>query len=166
MGGRTSFIRFIPIAVVVLILAAVGLGAQPEAEQEAPDQGAAPKAHYFSGGDLFKTYCASCHGLSAKGDGPLAASMKKAPPDLTLFAERNGGEYPSELVRKIIDGRQPLAGHGGPDMPVWGDAFKRSHGGSSEEAVGARIDALVRHLAGLQVRRASRSTPSGPASAP
>ena len=51
--------------------------------------------------------------------------MKTRPPDLTLFAARNGGTFPAALVGKIIDGRQPLPGHGGPDMPVWGDAFRR-----------------------------------------
>lgn len=168
MGRRTSFIRLIPAAGVVLLLAAAGVGARQTTTDpaEQTQAGATPTKHHFSGTDLFKTYCASCHGRTAKGDGPLASYMKRPPPDLTLFAERNGGVYPAELVRKIIDGRQPLAGHGGPDMPAWGDAFKASHGGSSEEAIKARIDALVRYLEGLQVRRASNLPPSAPTSAP
>ena len=108
----------------------------------------------YSGSDLFKTYCATCHGASAHGDGPLAAYMKKPPPDLTQFAARNGGVFPSALVARIIDGRQPVKGHGGPDMPVWGDAFKTSRVGSSEEAVQARIKALVEHLERIQERPA------------
>lgn len=102
---------------------------------------------------MFKTYCAACHGTSAHGDGPLAANMKKLPPDLTQFAAKNGGVFPSALVGKIIDGRQPLTGHGGPDMPVWGDAFKSSRLGS-EESVQARIQALVKFLERIQERRA------------
>jgi mono/diheme cytochrome c family protein len=108
----------------------------------------------YSGSELFKTYCVACHGTSARGDGPLAANMKKPPPDLTQFAARNGGEFPSELVGRIIDGRQPVKGHGGPDMPVWGDAFRASRTGNSEEAVQARIKALVEYLKFLQERRA------------
>jgi hypothetical protein len=42
-------------------------------------------------------------------------------------------------VRKVIDGRQPVTGHGGKDMPVWGDAFQAASG---ESAVKARIEAL------------------------
>jgi mono/diheme cytochrome c family protein len=103
-----------------------------------------------SGRDLFKTYCASCHGTSARGDGPLAEHLKKRPPDLTLFAKRNGDAFPSALVYRIIDGRQPMPGHGGPDMPVWGDAFARSRLGSSEESVKRRIDAIVEYLESLQ----------------
>ena len=80
--------------------------------------------------------------------------MKKPPPDLTQFAASNGGVFPSALVAHIIDGRQPVKGHGGPDMPVWGDAFKASRVGSSEEAVQARIKALVEYLERIQERPA------------
>jgi len=102
------------------------------------------------GPEVFRTYCASCHGAAARGDGPLAAHLRFAPPDLTRIAKRNGGRFDDAEVHRIIDGRKPLKGHGGPDMPVWGDAFKRSGEGYSEEAVKARIDDLVTHLRSLQ----------------
>ena len=35
--------------------------------------------HAALGGYLFKTYCATCHGTSARGDGPLAGSMRRKP---------------------------------------------------------------------------------------
>ena len=82
---------------------------------------------------LFRTYCASCHGTSAIGDGPLAASMRRPPANLAEIAKRNDGVYDSELVYRVIDGRQRVRGHGGPDMPVWGDAFFRTIDGGSEE---------------------------------
>jgi hypothetical protein len=47
------------------------------------------------------------------------------------------------LVYQIVDGRKPVIGHGGSDMPTWGNAFARSGEGASEESVKARIDALV-----------------------
>jgi hypothetical protein len=78
--------------------------------------------------------------------------MKKPPPDLTQIAARNGGTFPAALVAQIIDGRQPVKGHGGSDMPVWGDAFKASRLGSSEESIQARIQALVEYLERLQER--------------
>jgi mono/diheme cytochrome c family protein len=99
-----------------------------------------------------QSYCAACHDTSAHGDGPLAANMKKPPPDLTQIAARNGGTFPAALVAQIIDGRQPVKGHGGSDMPVWGDAFKASRLGSSEESIQARIQALVEYLERLQER--------------
>jgi mono/diheme cytochrome c family protein len=103
-----------------------------------------------AGEEVYKTYCATCHGKTAKGDGPLAAHLRFAPPDLTLLAKRNEGKFDTVAVHRMIDGRQPLKGHGGPDMPVWGDAFRKSGEGYSEKAVKERIDSLVTHLKKLQ----------------
>ncbi len=103
-----------------------------------------------SGPDVYRTYCASCHGAAARGDGPLATHLRFSPPDLTLLAKKNGGTFDDAEVHRIIDGRKPVKGHGGPDMPVWGDAFRRSGDGYSEEAVKARIDGLVAYLKSLQ----------------
>lgn len=105
-----------------------------------------------AGGELFRTYCAVCHGSGARGDGPLASSMMRKPADLTEIAKRNGGVFPSELVFRTIDGKKPVRGHGGPDMPVWGDAFARSRDGGSEERVKQMIDSLVNYLESIQAR--------------
>ena len=35
-------------------------------------------------------YCASCHGLDARGNGPAAFVLKTTPPDLTALAKRHG----------------------------------------------------------------------------
>ena len=104
------------------------------------------------GGELFRTYCVACHGATARGDGPLASAMTRKPADLTEIAKRNGGLYPSELVFRTIDGKKPVRGHGGPDMPVWGDAFARSRDGGDEEKVRRMIQSLVDYLETLQAR--------------
>jgi mono/diheme cytochrome c family protein len=102
------------------------------------------------GSQIFKTYCASCHGVEAKGDGSLAQHLRTLPPDLTKLASRNKGKFDADGVARIVDGRNPAKGHGGPDMPVWGDAFKQSREGFSEDAVKARIAALVEFLESIQ----------------
>lgn len=107
-----------------------------------------------SGDYLFRTYCAACHGTSAKGDGPLADAMRTRPSDLTEIAKRNKGAFPKELVHRMIDGREPVKGHGGADMPVWGDVFSRAVEGGDPIVVQKRIEALVAYLEGIQVRTA------------
>jgi mono/diheme cytochrome c family protein len=141
----------------LLASAALGLALAAPAQQtaEAPLMGE-------TGDELFKTYCASCHGRSAKGDGPIAEHLRSRPPDLTLIARRAGGKFDADRVHRIIDGRNPVSGHGGADMPVWGDAFKRSGRGGTEEAVSARIREIVEHLRSLQVLPVKGMPPARP----
>jgi len=119
---------------------------------ESIQQGPAPSpaSAAADGGTLFRTYCATCHGAAGRGDGAMAGQLRRMPPDLTTFATRNGGVFPAERVRQVIDGTG-IAAHGDRDMPVWGAVFKRS--GTGGDAA-ARIDAIVRFLQGLQQRPA------------
>jgi len=112
-------------------------------EPEIPEQ-------MVAGSSVYRTYCTVCHGPGGKGDGPLANSLRFRPPDLTLLARKNGGKFPKERVLRTVDGRNPVKGHGGPDMPVWGDAFKESRGTLNEKAVQQKIEAVVNHLESLQ----------------
>ena len=72
---------------------------------------------------MFRRYCASCHGLSAEGDGSVAATLRKPPADLTRIAARRGGAFDAPAVAAFIDGRERVASHGPADMPVWGRRF-------------------------------------------
>jgi len=101
----------------------------------------------MAGDGTFRLYCASCHGTGAKGDGPLADALKRRPPDLTRLASNNGGTYPSDLVARMIDGRAPVKGHGGGDMPVWGDAFTRT---GDQTPTTEKVARLVRFLERIQ----------------
>lgn len=109
----------------------------------------------FSGKPLYSTYCATCHGTTAKGDGPFAKSLRKRPPDLTQLARQNQGTFPADRVTKIIDGRDPAVGHGNSDMPIWGDAFSRTKEDSDPESVQLKIEAIVKYLDSLQERSPS-----------
>jgi mono/diheme cytochrome c family protein len=105
-----------------------------------------------SGAYAYRTHCATCHGADGKGDGPLAENLRFHPPDLTLIAKRNGGEFPVDKVHRIVDGRRPLKGHGGPDMPVWGDAFKDADTGYDDARVREKIRSVVDYVRTLQVK--------------
>ena len=74
------------------------------------------------GAELFVSYCAACHGLEARGDGPMAPILTVLPSDLTRLSESNGGVFPTLRVAQQIDGRDPLLAHGG-QMPLFGTMF-------------------------------------------
>ena len=105
-----------------------------------------------SGAELFMNHCASCHGASGEGDGPVAAVLQAMVPNLRSLAMRNGGTFPTAEVTAYIDGREMKAAHGDRQMPVWGDVFRGPEQGIAERTVHARIDALVGFIAELQYR--------------
>ena len=70
--------------------------------------------------------CATCHGADAKGKGPLSSELRVAPTDLTILAKKNNGVFPVKAIYEIIDGRQPVLGHGTRDMPIWGNRYTPS----------------------------------------
>ena len=74
------------------------------------------------GQEAFGQYCATCHGIDAKGEGPLTELLTESPSDLTLLAQANDGKFPMLDVIHIVDGRTGLRGHGG-SMPVYGAVF-------------------------------------------
>ena len=113
-------------------------------------QGTPTPSQEVAGSYTYQTYCATCHGTKGKGDGPLADSLRFRPPDLTELAKRNDGVFPADKVARIVDGRDPVNGHGGPDMPVWGDAFKNSEDGFDDEQVKQKIQSIVAYLGRLQ----------------
>ncbi len=72
----------------------------------------------------YQSSCAACHGIEAKGDGPVSKELKTRPADLTILAKNNNGVFPYETVYQIIDGRNStIASHGTREMPVWGYRF-------------------------------------------
>jgi mono/diheme cytochrome c family protein len=83
-----------------------------------------------TGQALFLRHCASCHGLSGKGDGPLASSLQRDPSDLTAIARRSGGSFNAADVMAVIDGQRSVTEHGPREMPVWGAVFEQKFEGT------------------------------------
>jgi mono/diheme cytochrome c family protein len=104
------------------------------------------------GRGVYEQYCSECHGVAGKGDGPKAASLQRAPADLTKIAERNGGVFPETKIAEIIDGRDPFPGHDTPDMPVWGERFSSIAASHTEEEASIRAEEmlLVAYLRSIQ----------------
>ena len=100
-----------------------------------------------SGAATYKAYCAVCHGTGAKGDGPAATALVKAPPDLTQIAKRSGGKFSQLAVRMTITGDTVVASHGTRDMPMWGPLF---HATDGDSVTALRLRNVVVYLEGLQ----------------
>src|SRR5262249_42110554 len=89
--------------------------------------------------------CASCHGVSGKGDGPVAKSLSRPPADLTKLTENNKGVFPVSHVDDVIDGRVQVTIHGTREMPVWAEIYTRDVRTRAPHAMPEQIiNAMVR----------------------
>ena len=105
----------------------------------------------MSGGDIFRFYCASCHGREGKGDGPVASALNRRPPDLTTIARRNGGRFPTDRVEGFVTGnREPTVAHGSADMPVWGPIFQALDPQDRMNRI--RIENVVAYIESIQAK--------------
>ena len=135
MAARVTFALLLATAIIAVA-------------QNSLDIKAAPTPA-ISGKAMYDSYCASCHGVSGKGDGPVSPALKTAPPDLTTMAARNNGQFPAFRIKSIIQGDPTMPSHGSRAMPVWGPAFRAVSGGDQAQAQ-LRIDNLTEYLKSLQ----------------
>jgi mono/diheme cytochrome c family protein len=102
----------------------------------------------LDGAKIFRSYCASCHGVSGNGDGPVAPALKAKVPQLTTLAQRNHGEFPADSVRRIIAGDEVAAAHGSREMPIWGPIF---HQIDNDQDLGyVRLQNVTEYLKSIQ----------------
>ena len=107
-----------------------------------------------SGKQMYNNYCAPCHGIAGKGDGPAARSFKTPPTNLSLLAKNNSGQYPAEHFVNVLQFATSIPAHGSKDMPVWGELFhslSASHGTERAESA-LRIHKLSDYVETLQTK--------------
>jgi mono/diheme cytochrome c family protein len=103
------------------------------------------------GPDLFRAYCASCHGKDGKGNGPVAATLKATVPDLTIITVSNDGNFPVARIKRIIMGEGMIASHGSREMPVWGPIFHQVE--EDVDRGNVRVENLLTYLESIQTSR-------------
>jgi mono/diheme cytochrome c family protein len=109
-----------------------------------------------SGAEMFKQYCAGCHGPGAKGDGPVAIAFKVPTPDLTTLSQRHDGKFPDDYVSNVLKNGVKKNAHGSPAMPVWGPIFdtmnrwKALCPNMDQTPVTLRITSLTQYLKSIQ----------------
>ena len=92
-----------PLCFTASLLSAVFmLGIALSAQGTGVKTGPITQTNAASGDEMFKSYCAVCHGVDAKGKGPAAGELKTAVPDLTTMTKRHEGKYPSDYVIQVL----------------------------------------------------------------
>jgi len=121
----------------------------PQSKNERKSAPKPPSA--AAGQETFLKYCASCHGKTAKGDGPAAFVLRTAPPDLTALSKRHDDKFPAGYVGVVLTFGKSLASHGSEDMPIWGSRFRTLdpvHDPTGQQ----HIDDVVAYIRSLQVK--------------
>ncbi|MCG6986505.1 MAG: cytochrome c, partial [Thiocapsa sp.] len=103
--------------------------------------------------------CASCHGPTGRGDGPVAEVLTTKPSDLTQITKQYSGTFPADEIYRVINGTNMINPHGSREMPVWGPRFWESasdraasvpHDVDMQAMVHGRITALVQYIESIQ----------------
>lgn len=109
-----------------------------------------------SGQEMYKAYCAACHGPEGKGDGPAASEFKTPPTNLTIICPKSEcGKFPDGYIAQVIEtGPQNAKAHGSKDMPVWGPLLRSINAASSTKSadVQLRINNLSDYIQSIQVK--------------
>lgn len=129
---------------------AIGLAGTIVAQQTKPKvevAGAGDKG-LTKGPELYRAYCAVCHGKDAKGGGPAASALKTSPTDLTQLAKNHDGKFPLGTVRQVLGGGTSTPAHGSEEMPIWGPVFRAMT--PDQNIAKLRVDNLLRYLESIQ----------------
>jgi len=108
---------------------------------------------WASGQQMYREYCAACHGENATGGGPAASACTVTPPNLTKLAARNGGKFPYDHFYAVMQFGTQLTtpAHGSADMPAWLPLLS-SLNGEREGLTQQRMHNLARYVASLQAK--------------
>src|SRR5512135_193662 len=106
------------LILVLLVSVVVSASAQIRNQRQ-------PPIRPVDGASIFQTYCAACHGLDGRGNGPVSKALKGEVPDLTRLSQRNDGTFPAIHVRNTImfGADDLLPAHRSKEMPIWRPIF-------------------------------------------
>jgi mono/diheme cytochrome c family protein len=109
------------------------------------------EAQANNGRQMYLSYCASCHGIDGRADGPVAPALKIPPTDLTQLSNNNHGKYPSLRVLAVLQFGTSVRAHGTKIMPVWGPVFAKIDR-TNPRVKELRISNLNHYIGGIQAK--------------
>jgi len=110
-----------------------------------------PGSNPVSGLQLYRSYCAVCHGNDLKGNGLASSNYKNPPSDLTTLAQRHDGKFPDAYVEDVLRNGVKEPAQGKTEMPAWGPIFA-SISGTDPELVSIRIINLTNYIKSMQAK--------------
>jgi mono/diheme cytochrome c family protein len=134
------------VLLAALLFTVCADGARGNAAQD-QDKDQLPPNYVPTGAQIFKQYCAACHGADAKGHGPVGRVLRRPAPDLTTLVKRHGGKFPSAYVTGMLSFAPGVRSHGSGDMPTWGALFEYYYDKKSAQQ---RIQNVSDYLESLQ----------------
>ena len=117
--------------------------------EQGPSNNVTSVPNELSGGRLFLSYCAPCHGKDAKGGGPVGSELKVSPPDLTTLSKRHNGKFPADYFASVLKNGINAPAHGSAEMPIWGSTFADV---KTRQIITIRVDDLIQYLESLQAK--------------
>ncbi|HEY1985933.1 MAG TPA: c-type cytochrome [Terracidiphilus sp.] len=141
------FKRIVFIAMAATLVLAVGYADKSIGKVIIPVN----KTNPTDGKQMYISYCAACHGVDGRGNGPAAGALKARPADLTTLARLNHGKYPGNHVLSVVRFGSDLPAHGSAEMPVWGPILGRMNQANGQEK-DLRLSNLSRYLESMQVK--------------
>ena len=134
-------------AVAALLAASLSFADQSQSKVVIPVNRTSP----INGKQMYTNYCAACHGVDGKGNGPAASSLKARPTDLTELQKDNHGKFPDTHIVAILQFGASVPSHGSATMPVWRPILANMNQSNSQEKQ-LRISNLSRYLESIQAR--------------
>ncbi len=135
------------LAVAAAIASGMTYAAQTDSKVVIPVKKTSP----VDGKQMYRSYCAPCHGMDGKGNGPVASALKTPPTNLSLLSRNNNGKFPDTHIVSVMDFGSNLPAHGSAEMPVWGPILGKMNQMNVMDKQ-LRISNLSHYIESLQVK--------------
>ncbi|MGO9338971.1 MAG: c-type cytochrome [Terracidiphilus sp.] len=139
--------RLLVIAVAATLATGMSYADQSQSKVTIP----VTKTSATNGKVMYSNYCAPCHGVDGRGQGPVASALKTPPSDLTVLSRNNHGKFPDTHIVSVLQSGVEIPSHGSPEMPVWGPIFGKMNTTNPQDRL-LRISNLSRYLESIQVK--------------